>query len=353
MPLARQLIGFCLGLLGIVVAAELCLQLLPVSTATMRDYHRDPDLLTYPPHHRWRVSTGWDLRNPQILQSNNWGFAAERDFVPDPGAIALVGDSYVEASMLAAADRPAAQLEALLGGRRPVYAFGSPGTALLDHAQRIRLASQHLRVRDVVMLLERFDARQSLCGSGNIHSQCLDPRSLQRRIERQPAPGLLKRIVRHSALAQYLGGQIKLRPDALLSAMFTRTTPEDTKASKVMQGARSGPAPMEIDRMQRMVDAVVDAFYADARPYLSVRLIVVVDGRRTGPPEVPELIDLERARLIKRLREHGAIVHDLEPVFADHARRSMRRLEVGPYDGHLNRLGVQLAMKEAAASLAP
>jgi len=138
---------------------------LPVPTATMRGYYLDPDVLSYPPHHEWQVATGWDLRNPQVLRSNNWGFAARHDFVADPEAVVLIGDSYVEASMLADAERPAAQLERLLGVPRTVYAMGSPGSSLLDYAQRLRLASQRLGARDVVLLIERFDARQSLCGS--------------------------------------------------------------------------------------------------------------------------------------------------------------------------------------------
>lgn len=348
----RTLPALALGIAGTVVAAEIALRLLPVSTATMTGYYHDADVLTYPAHHRWRVATGWDLRNAQTLTSNNWGFAAERDFVPDPNAVALIGDSYVEASMLAAADRPAAQLERLLGGKRPVYALGSPGTALLDHAQRIRLASERLQVRDVVLLLERFDARQSLCGSGNVHSRCLDRETLQPRIERHAAPGFLKRVARHSALAQYLGSQLKFRPAALVEAMFTRTPPEDLRQPDARRAA-AAPDPKRVAQARRMVDAVVEAFYASAGPHLHGRLVVLVDGRRDGPPSEPELIDLERAHLVARLREGGAIVHDLEPRYAAHAATSPRSLDVGPYDGHLNRLGVRLAMTAAVESLQP
>ena len=124
----RRILLSLAGLLGVVLSVELMLRALPVSTATMTGYHFDPDLLSYPAGHEWTVSTGWDLRNPQRLRSNNWGFASDRDFIPDRSAIALIGDSYVEASMLDAVQRPAAQLEALLGTGRPVYGLGSPGT---------------------------------------------------------------------------------------------------------------------------------------------------------------------------------------------------------------------------------
>lgn len=54
----------------------------------------------------------------------------------------------------------------------------------------------------------------------------------------------------------------------------------------------------------------------------------------------------------RRLREGGAQVIDLEPVYAAHAARSLRRLDVGPDDGHLNALGVRIAMREVAHALA-
>jgi hypothetical protein len=345
----RAVIWFWVGLLLPLVAAELVFRVLPVSTATMRGYHLDPDVLGYPPRHEWTVATGWDLRNARTLRSNDWGFAAQHDFVADPSAVVLIGDSYVEASMLAEADRPAAQLEQLLGASRKVYAMGSPGSSLLDYAQRIRIASERLGTRDFVLLLERFDARQSLCGSGNVQAACLDRETLQRRIERDPAPGLLKSLLRHSALAQYLAGQIRFDARTLLRAMFTRATPSeaDTRGRR-----KSTPTPAELAAMKRKVDAVVAAFYADARPYLHGRLIVAMDGRRTRRSGAPELIDAERSHLMQRLREGGAQVIDLEPVYAAHAARSPRRLDVGPDDGHLNALGVRIAMGEAAHALA-
>lgn len=341
-----------LGMLGALLAAELVLQALPVSTATKSGYHHDPDLLTYPSHHEWTTSTGWDLRNAQRLRSNAWGFVATREFVPDSRAVALIGDSYVEASMLATESRPAAQLERALSAERPVYSMGSPGTALVDHAQRIRVAAQAFGIRDFVLLLEPADARQSLCGSGNVHSRCLHRATLERRVERFSEPGLLKRILRHSALAQYFAGQLKLRPTELVSAMFTRVTPETAKLS-----ASSGPvAPSAADTEQahRRVDAVVAAFFEDASPYLQGKLVVVVDAQRAGPvASIPSLLEVERARMIEQLAARGALVVDMQPIFARQMAASQRSLQVGPYDGHMNALSVQLATHAAAQRLMP
>jgi hypothetical protein len=328
--------------------------MLPVSTATLTGYHFDPDLLTYPPRHEWTVSTGWDLRHPQRLRSNNWGFASDKDFVPDRNAIALIGDSYVEASMLDAAQRPAAQLEAQLATRRPVYGLGSPGTALLDYAQRVRFAAEQLQVRDFVIWLERGDARQALCGSGNVQSRCLDPKTLQPRIERLPEPSWIKRVARHSALAQYVASQLKFRGDAFLAAMLSRSTPDEPADPPPSASASPpGSSPAAERQARLVVDTVLDRFFGDAGPYLSGKTVFVVDGHRGGNRHEANEALFQRPYLIERLRARGFEVIDLEPVYAEHAARSPLSLEVGPYDRHLNGLGVRLVMSQAARTLAP
>ena len=121
--MARSLFLWLSGVASLLVLLEAICRVLPVSTSTDTGYYTDPLILTYPARHQWVMSTGWDLRNAQHMQANNLGYAAEHDFVRDERAIALIGDSYVEASMLDIADRPAAQLERQLG-TRPVYAMG-------------------------------------------------------------------------------------------------------------------------------------------------------------------------------------------------------------------------------------
>jgi len=332
-------------LTALLLAEGLC-RVLPVSTATMSGYYADDDVMSYPPGHRFTVATGWDLRNPQRLRANNWGFVSDLDFVPDSKAVALIGDSFVEASMLGDTDRPARQLFAALGERRPVYGLGSPGTALLDYAQRIRLASQRLGVRDFVVWADAGDTRQALCGSGNVHSRCLDPSSLAPRIERQALPGVVKRLARHSALLQYVFSQLKLDGGQLFRELFTRKVPHQQLAADSSQiDSRA------LQRAITVIDAVADNFFREVAPFRSGRLIFVIDGRRSAKEPQGDLRDMERLHLIARLRAGGAEVVDLEPVFRSHLRNSRLSLEVGPYDAHLNSLGVRLVMEQAAAAL--
>jgi hypothetical protein len=342
--------GVVLGMAGFLLTGEVVFRVLPTSTATLTGYYVDPAILSYPPHHVWRTATGWDLRNAQTLRSNNLGFPSSRDFVPDPQAIALIGDSYVEASMLSALDRPAAQLESLLGGRRAVYALGGPGSSLLDYAERIRFAYERLGVRQFVVLMEPGDVRQALCGSGNVHSACLDRATLLPRTQTLPEPSWLKRVLRHSALAQYVVGQLKVDPQRLLRAAFVRSVPGETARA-------SDSAPTALPKASsasgdKMVDTVTTVFFARVAPYLHEgRLVMVVDGRRPGQRALETGIAFERRRFMDLARTAGATVLDAEPLYAEHQSRSRLSLEVGPYDEHLNALGVRIVMTAAAKAI--
>lgn len=326
-----------LGALGVLLACELVLRALPVSTASLTGYYLDPAVITYPPGHSWKSATGWDLRNAEVLQANNAGFVAHRDFLAGQNAVALVGDSFVEASMLEASDRPGVQLERALAGR-PVYAMGAPGTSLLDYAERIRLASTRWDVRDVVVLMEVGDVKQSLCGSGNIHSPCLDKNSFQPRTELRGEPGILKRWLRHSAVAQYLVSQLKIDFSRLLQ-----------QALRQAKASEAGVAPVTAKKAAAnmpMVEAVAKTFFARALPHVKGRLVIIVDANRSS-----EILDPERSRFIELATAAGAQVVDAAPIYRNHYASSTLSLEVGPYDSHLNALGLGLLMEAAAKKL--
>jgi hypothetical protein len=334
------------GVIGFLLLLEALFRLLPVSTSTLTGYYFDPHILTYPAHHEWRSATGWDLRNAQVLHSNNFGFVAEHDFVRNEGAIALIGDSYVEASMLSASDRLGAQLERALGGGRPVYAMGSPGTALLDYAERVRFARQRLGVRDVVILMERGDVRQSLCGSGNVHYACLDRQSLAAATDRRPSPTLVKRLLRGSALAQYLTSQLKLEPVQLWKRLFSGTVPGGPKLPSGPAGSAAAS-----ESSIRVVDAVFRAFMERVQTPAPGRMVIVLDSPRHGSAVTPASEADERRHFLSLARKAGLTVVDTEPLYRAHYQRSTLSLDVSPQDGHLNSLGLQIIAQAAAKAL--
>lgn len=346
--MVRTLYRMSLGVGLLLLLLEVLFRILPVSGATAVDYLIDPQILTYPPNHRFTMSTGWDLRNAQHLQANNAGFVADLDFVPDPRAVALIGDSHIEAVSLPARDRPAAQLQALLGPQRPVYALGSPGTSLLDHAERVRLAAQRWGVEDMVVLVDVGDIRQSLCGSGQVASPCVDQATGQPSEDRRPAPTWVRRLLRNSAVLQYLLGQIKVSLDELGPAL--RDLPATLVPGRRAPPPRR-PAPLdESPRMQARLQAVGQLFFDRIRPYVRGRLVVLINRPARGS-DTSALPLADSDRFAELARHEGATVIDLGDRYADHRRRSPLALVIGPYDGHENALGTALIAQAAAEGL--
>jgi hypothetical protein len=344
---------FGLGLLLFGLAAEVLCRLLPVSTATEFGYHVDDVFMTYPPGHRWRTATGWDLRRAQTIAVNNLGFASERDYVPNPDAVAVIGDSYVEGSMLAVSERLGPQIEQALGSRRPVYDMGLPGTSLLDYAERIRFASEKLGVRDFVLLIEAGDVPQSVCEADLRDGVCLDPRTLQPRRERRPEASALKRVVRHSALAQYLFSQIKIDPRRLLRQAIEQARPATPEAPAVKATGSDPASDRGAVADLRVVDAVTAAFFERVRPFQSGRLVLLVDGDRRGDRPMSQAARQARDRFIALSRAAGAVVVDTEPSFRAHYAASTLSLDVSPIDAHLNAVGLRVLAQDAAKALKP
>ena len=336
------------GILVVVLTAEIALRALPVSTATKTGYYLAPNILNYPPWHEWTAATGWDLRNAQRLRSNNMGFAAEHDFVAGSNAVGLIGDSYVEASMLPLAARPAAQLERALN-RRLVYAMGGPGSSLLDYAERIDWAQRTLGLKTFVVLMEHVDASQVICGSGNVHAKCLLPDSLEPVIRRLPPSGLLKDVLRESALAQYLNSQLRLKATRLTSADFWSTGTPDKAAAPSLVTLPSVPAGLS-PRQLEIIDSAVEAFLRQIESLESTQVVFVIDMNRRNLESGVNQPD-EGHYLAKRLAGRGQVVVQAEPLFREHQRQSPLRLDVGPYDAHLNRMGVTLLMQAVAKAI--
>lgn len=335
----RKSVLFVTGVLVTLVGLECMLQLLPVPSATMAGYYIDPAIETYPPNHRFTVATGWDLKNAHHHETNNFGFVDARNFVPDPTAIAVIGDSYVEANMLAEEHRIGPQLEALVNGG-PVYSMGVPGTSLLDYAHRARFAHEQWGVQQFVIVVETGDVRQMLCGSGNHARDCVDADTLELRQVTPPQPGLLKRVMRHSAMAQYLFSQLRIQPGKwfkeLVSPQARRVKPATVKAAA---------DPVDATKASRLIDRFIASMPSTSHP----PVIVINVSHFSGDIQAWNQVHMEM--LADKARAAGMQVVALAPVFARWEASSPLSLAVGPYDKHWNATAHRLAAEAVAHRL--
>jgi hypothetical protein len=320
---------------------EVLMQVLPVSTSTRSGYYIDDVIITYPPHIEITFATGWNLENAHTSRTNNYGFLTSQNFHPDQDAIAVVGDSYVEASMLPESKRLGSQLQSLLTPRR-VYAMGGPGSSLLDYAERVRFAHDQLHVKDFVLIVEPGDIKQSLCGSGNNHGPCLDPATLHPAIVRQAPPTVIKKLVRHSAFAQYLVSQLKIDAGALLAVLTAEARPTERADSVSMSSEPKGYVP------EPVASAVENAFFERVRPYHDGRFVLVLDSDRTALPVSGAPVNTTRDHFIDAARANGFIVVDPTPAFTAFRQNTGLILEVSPRDGHWNEAAVSLIAQAVA-----
>ena len=333
----KQIPLFLTGVLLILACLEIVFRLLPVSTATRTGYHIHPQILTYPPHHCFTVSTGWDLKNAQRHCANNQGFLSRNDFSPDREAIALIGDSFVEANMLPAAERLETQLENRLAGRK-VYSMGGPGSSLLDYAQRAEYAAGQFGLKTFIFILERGDIKQVLCGSGNIHGPCLDAKSLEARIELQPQPGQLKQFARESALAQYVFSQLRFDIAKTLS--------------RLQRSGKTSTSSLPADLPGATSEKIVATFLERIKRIPDARFIFLIDADRASinagkvPKPGPDLEAFKAA-----IQSVGAVVIEPDAAFRDAVTRTGRALEVGPYDRHWNIQAMAIVADELATAL--
>src|SRR5450631_2965764 len=130
------------GLVLTVILAELVLRTLPVSTGyNLQAINDSNPILRGMSHSRYTYSRGWNLQLSNSGVLNNFGFRASYDYVPDPRAIAVIGNSFIQADAIDPRDTFSERLGVLL--HRPTYAVGSDGFSLADYLAAARWSIDH------------------------------------------------------------------------------------------------------------------------------------------------------------------------------------------------------------------
>src|SRR5262245_34479402 len=113
------LAGATLAALALVAVLEATLSILPIVAGVHRQSPRSggSSSARLVANHRYTWSMGWDLRHVVQGRTNAMGFISPYDYSTDEKpAVALLGDSFVEAQMLAYDESLAGRLDARLGG---------------------------------------------------------------------------------------------------------------------------------------------------------------------------------------------------------------------------------------------
>jgi hypothetical protein len=300
------------------------LRFLPVAWAPpVEPPSADNSIQRYAANQAFTWSLGWNFFHVVHGRSNAQGFLADYDYdrTATTPLVAIVGDSFVEALNVSFAEGLTGRLSAALGARGRAYAFAQSGSPLSQYVAYAAHACAVYHPERLVVVVVGNDFDESVYAhrrrNGIFHLYPRPEGGFDYRLTSLPAPGLLERIARRSALALYLMRnvgitnviaetlRINLAQAAPQRDRYVGNTPADANSARVAEGEQ------------------VIAWFLDTLPgaaCLAARdIVLVVDAMR---PQIYDdnalkavrtsYFNLMRAKLIADAAARGFNVVDLE-----------------------------------------
>jgi len=341
------------------LAFEIVLRLLPVawSPPVVPPTAANP-IQRYAPNTPYTWSLGWNFYAVIHGRSNAQGFLADYDYTAADTTplVAVVGDSYVEALRVPFAETLTGRLQAMLGNRGRAYAFAQSGVPLSQYVAYARHACIVYRPQRLVVVIVGNDFDESVYAhrrrDGIYHLYPMPDGSFDYQLTPLPEPGLLERVLRHSALALYLARNVGV------SNVIGWFRPSEANAQTDYVGHTTAAADSaRIDEGQRVINWFLDALPQAA--CLAPRdIVLVVDAPRPQLYDAAELAAVQisyfgqmRAQLISKGKARGFNVVDMEPQFVSAYAADGRPFEY-PNDGHWNGRGHEVAAAATSQALA-
>lgn len=338
-----------IGLFGTVLALELVLRLLPVTEPLERQpVDATRPYLHYKPNNDVVHSRGWNFTTVNRAHVNNFGFVNDQDYDPDAKTplLAVVGDSFVEATEVPYRETLHGRLASAVGSRGRVYSFGISGSQLSQYLAYAQYARDRFSPAALVVVIIGNDFDESLLDyqshPGMHHFMRNADGSYQ--LHLVPFhPFVAYRLLSKSALAQYVNANMPsvIKQIRSVLSLNTRTFVGNVAAHADASFIESSKAAID--------------YFLDALPHhagLEPRSIVLlVDGMRTELYDAQTLQKVQtsyfaqmREYLIARSRARGYIVADLQPRFIARHVRDGARFE-WDIDHHWNSAGHEEAAR--------
>ncbi len=345
-------IAFCL------LAAEIVLRFLPVSTGlrSMPVTAADP-VLHFTPNRPFTNSLGWTMHNVVRGRVNNGGFVNDQDYGRDGlPLIAVIGDSFIEAQMVAYPESLQGRLAAALKDKFRIYSFAGSGAPLSQYLAWAGFAVKEYGARAVVINVVGNDFDESLAayriGPGFWQYVPDANGVLQLKLNPHRA-GTLISLARHSALARYviinLGIQNRLFGIRWLGEMVF-----GKPANAQPRYAGNTDASVDGKRVRDSL-AAIDAFFRDLPERVGLpadRVLFTLDGFRNADAARAgqgTYFDLMRRAFIEKAAAKGYEVIDLDTDFIARHARTGESFEFAD-DNHWNAAGHGVAFEAVMAS---
>lgn len=307
----------------------------------------DP-IIHFPPHTTQQYSIGWKMAAPQQNWANNDGYYSDYDYVRNgKPTMAVIGDSFVQASQVPNAEAFHALLHNALQGQGNVYGFGVQGAPLSQYLLFAQYARERYQPEAMVFTIISNDFDQSIHQYGSTllsGMHLFSDTSPQARLElleyeggdRPGLRGLLKR----SALLRYLYDNVGLNPGQL-KAWFA---PKPDQSNTALFGG--APANVEPERLMAAQRAV-DLFFQhlpEKSGLTADKIVFVLDGMRevkdtaTGDIAEQSYFGQMRRYFTQAAQQGGYTVVDMHPIFYQ-AQQNGEKVDFIPIDWHWNSFG--------------
>ena len=355
----HRLRAFLLNLLTVAASVaftllllEGVLRFLPVARAPpVQPPTAENPIQRYAPNRPATWSFGWNLAHVVRGHSNAQGFIADYDYdrAASTPLVAVAGDSFIEALRVPFAETLTGRLAAALGSRGRAYAFAQSGSPLSQYVAYAAHACAVYHPERLVVTVVGNDFDESVYAhrrrNGIFHLYPRAEGGFDYRLTPLPAPGLVERIARRSALALYLMRNVGISDFiAMIGINIAQAAPRDVYVGNTLADAN----PARVAEGERVI-----AWFLETLPGAACLaahdIVLVVDAMR------PQIYDdtalkaartsyfgLMRAKLIAEAAAKGFVVIDMEqPLLA--AYRAQPAPFEFPNDMHWNARGHAVA----------
>lgn len=326
MSLSRKILFFGIIYLAIGILLEVGFRMLPVQESMeWRPVNEENPIRQVEPNRSFTWSRNWDFSLVNRLKSNNYGFISTIDYDPSSNLplTAVIGDSFIEAAMVDQTRTCVAVLNTAFKDSRRFYAFAASGAQLSSYIAFAKYAKKEFRPDHYIFLLIFNDFDESLLSYGfypGFHYFVEDTAGglTLKRVDYEV--GLLKKVLRKSALFMYLYANLEIGPRLKLVRARMKDTVSGRKTAYVGQTNALADSRREVDSKR-----AVDAFFEMLEGACGVprkNILIGIDGMR------PLLYDAENLRkadgsffshmrkhTLSKARELGHPVIDMQPVF--------------------------------------
>ena len=207
--LILPLIAILLGLALPLVIGELVLRLMPVSeTLSAQPVGDEAPVFRFAANRTLTWSRGWNFAVVNQVRVNNYGYVNDQDYHPTDASplLAVIGDSYVEATAVPYAKTLHGRLAKALKGTGRVYSFGASGAALSQYLVWADYARRTFAPRNLVFVVVANDFDESFLkhkrGPG-FHYFDTELDGADRLVRVDHERSWLRAVARRSALIRY------------------------------------------------------------------------------------------------------------------------------------------------------